>query len=203
MLCERRWSGRLLRLPFGVSSVDPRRPNATRPYPSTTIPARRSLLGLPSSVPTKGAISAPMSARRRALSCATTMSTLPTVRRPSRFTYRPSHLLNLPTRLLKPSDAGVGIVRSFRIVPKFDVSLDDVLNGRHLPPLTLKEFEEHLLFVEYSAENLCVRISSSIASRPCSFESYRYFWAWLKVSIHVAQSFSIRSPDRFVQRHDC
>ncbi|KAH7107804.1 hypothetical protein BKA62DRAFT_684496 [Auriculariales sp. MPI-PUGE-AT-0066] len=89
------------------------------------------------------------------------MSELPTVYRPGRFTYSLRHLRKLPTRLLCPSDAGVGIVRSFRVVPKFKVSLDDVLNGRHLPPLTLKEFEEYLLFIEHSAENL-------------------YFWAWLK-----------------------
>ncbi|KZV81331.1 hypothetical protein EXIGLDRAFT_779856 [Exidia glandulosa HHB12029] len=86
---------------------------------------------------------------------------LPSYTRPSKFTYRLGQLKHFPKRLVCPCDAGVGTVRSFKITPKFDVKLDDVLNARHLPPLGLKEFEEYLLFVEHSAENL-------------------YFWFWLK-----------------------
>ncbi|EJD44072.1 hypothetical protein AURDEDRAFT_185128 [Auricularia subglabra TFB-10046 SS5] len=86
---------------------------------------------------------------------------LPTYSRPSRFHYRLRTLKQFPARLLCPCDAGVGTVRSFRIIPKYDVKLDDVLNARHLPPLGLKEFEEYLLYVEHSPENL-------------------YFWFWLK-----------------------
>lgn len=79
---------------------------------------------------------------------------LPAYTRPSKFTYRLRQLKRFPKRLLCPCDAGVGTVRSLRITPKFDVRLEDVLNAKHLPPLGLKEFEEYLLFVEHSAENL-------------------------------------------------
>lgn len=34
------------------------------------------------------------------------------------------------------------------VTPLLKVTLDDVLNRRHLPPLTLKDFEEWLVFVE-------------------------------------------------------
>lgn len=45
---------------------------------------------------------------------------------------------------------------SFKVVPIFRVALEDILDGKHLPPLSLKDFEEYLLFDERSAENLCV-----------------------------------------------
>jgi hypothetical protein len=44
--------------------------------------------------------------------------------------------------------------RSFRLTPCFQVSVEDVINGKHLPPLGRKEFEEYLLYKEYSIENL-------------------------------------------------
>ena len=40
------------------------------------------------------------------------------------------------------------------MTPIFDVTLDDVLDRKHLPPLSLKDFEEWLLFVEQCPENL-------------------------------------------------
>lgn len=46
------------------------------------------------------------------------------------------------------------------ITPSFEVKLEDVLKRKHLPPLGLKDFEEWLLFVEGSAENLCVHLNS-------------------------------------------
>ena len=73
---------------------------------------------------------------------------------PKRFHYRFSQLLNVPKRVFFPVDAGVGTTRSFKITPKFDLKLEDMLNAKYLPPLGLKEFEEYLLFVEHSAENL-------------------------------------------------
>ncbi|EDR13700.1 uncharacterized protein LACBIDRAFT_308969 [Laccaria bicolor S238N-H82] len=48
----------------------------------------------------------------------------------------------------------VGKVRSCGVTPLFDVRLEDVLDRKHLPPLGLKDFEEWLLFVEMSPENL-------------------------------------------------
>ncbi|KAG1733034.1 uncharacterized protein EDB91DRAFT_1238656 [Suillus paluster] len=40
------------------------------------------------------------------------------------------------------------------VTPFVDVNLDDVLERKHLPPLGLKDFEEYLLYVEQSPENL-------------------------------------------------
>ncbi|EJC97919.1 uncharacterized protein FOMMEDRAFT_114694 [Fomitiporia mediterranea MF3/22] len=69
----------------------------------------------------------------------------------SRFTLR--GFLSLPRRLCSPP-AAVGKVRSFGLTPIFDVKLEDVLDRKHLPPLSLKDFEEWLLYVEQSVENL-------------------------------------------------
>lgn len=41
-----------------------------------------------------------------------------------------------------------------RIQPHYEVSLEDVLDRKHLPPLGLKDFEEWLLFVDGTPENL-------------------------------------------------
>lgn len=40
------------------------------------------------------------------------------------------------------------------VIPTYQVSLDDVLDRRHLPPLGLKDFEEWLLYVERKAQYL-------------------------------------------------
>ncbi|KAG1822487.1 uncharacterized protein BJ212DRAFT_1263645, partial [Suillus subaureus] len=48
----------------------------------------------------------------------------------------------------------VGKVRSCGVTPFLEVHLDDVLERKHLPPLGLKDFEEYLLYVEQSPENL-------------------------------------------------
>ncbi|KAF8749405.1 hypothetical protein RHS01_10063 [Rhizoctonia solani] len=40
------------------------------------------------------------------------------------------------------------------MVPEMSVSLDEILAMRHLSPLSLKDFEQYLLFEEYGAENL-------------------------------------------------
>lgn len=45
---------------------------------------------------------------------------------------------------------------NFKIQPEYEVRLEDVLERKHLPPLGLKDFEEWLLFVEGTAENLYV-----------------------------------------------
>ncbi|KAI6121030.1 hypothetical protein EV401DRAFT_1379172 [Pisolithus croceorrhizus] len=62
-------------------------------------------------------------------------------------------LLTLPYRLCNPPPA-VGKVRSCSVTPVLQVSLDDVLDRKHLPPLGLKDFEEYLLYVEQAPENL-------------------------------------------------
>ncbi|KAH7339935.1 hypothetical protein B0J17DRAFT_767603 [Rhizoctonia solani] len=61
----------------------------------------------------------------------------------------------LPRRIISPPAVeDRRKTRSCKIVPIFRVALDDILDGKHLPPLSLKDFEEYLLFEERSAENL-------------------------------------------------
>ncbi|EUC66938.1 F-box-like domain protein [Rhizoctonia solani AG-3 Rhs1AP] len=61
----------------------------------------------------------------------------------------------LPTRVISPPTVECQRKhRSCKIVPIFRVALEDILDGKHLPPLSLKDFEEYLLFEERSAENL-------------------------------------------------
>ncbi|PPR01747.1 hypothetical protein CVT24_001567 [Panaeolus cyanescens] len=62
-------------------------------------------------------------------------------------------LVSFPFRLCNPPPA-VGKVRSCGVTPLYKLRLDDVLDRKHLPPLGLKDFEEWLLFVEMSPENL-------------------------------------------------
>ncbi|GAA5911510.1 uncharacterized protein JCM6883_005781 [Sporobolomyces salmoneus] len=85
--------------------------------------------------------------------------------------YRLLELLHAPNRILHPGQriekcldkcptikekyggATAGKVRGTR-VKLSEVTLDDVLQGRHTPPLTLRDFEDYLAFKEKSAENL-------------------------------------------------
>ncbi|KAG8737672.1 hypothetical protein FRC10_007953 [Ceratobasidium sp. 414] len=76
--------------------------------------------------------------------------------RPQHHPYAFQALLDVPRRLFHPPPAQVkvGRVRSMSLTPLFEVKLCDVLDGQHLPPLSRKDFEEYLLFVERSPENL-------------------------------------------------
>ncbi|GAA6022365.1 hypothetical protein JCM11491_003236 [Sporobolomyces phaffii] len=85
--------------------------------------------------------------------------------------YRLLELLHMPNRLVHPGEliekrlekrqppnekyngATAGKVRGAR-VKLCEVTLDDVLQGRYTPPLTLRDFEDYLAFKEKSAENL-------------------------------------------------
>ncbi|KIM32050.1 hypothetical protein M408DRAFT_15021 [Serendipita vermifera MAFF 305830] len=76
---------------------------------------------------------------------------------PQRFPYLFRNVADFPRRLFHPPQLSVprvGTVRSLTLKPCYKVSLEDVLNGRHLPPLGRKEFEDFLYFKEYSVENL-------------------------------------------------
>ena len=87
---------------------------------------------------------------------ASTSTTTSTSNTP-RFPYLFRNIKQFPHRLLHPpcpSVPRVGTVRSLTLKPCYQVSLDDVLNGRHLPPLGRKEFEDFLYFKEFSVENL-------------------------------------------------
>ncbi|BGP55337.1 hypothetical protein JCM8202_002163 [Rhodotorula sphaerocarpa] len=47
-----------------------------------------------------------------------------------------------------------GVVRGMHRVKLCDVTMDDVLDGKHTPPLTLRDFEDFLCFRQKAAENL-------------------------------------------------
>ncbi|KIY45605.1 hypothetical protein FISHEDRAFT_49164 [Fistulina hepatica ATCC 64428] len=73
--------------------------------------------------------------------------------RPRTYKVHLRNLVLLPYRICNPPPA-VGKVRSCSVTPIYQIQLDDVLESRHLPPLGLKDFEEWLLYVEDSPENL-------------------------------------------------
>lgn len=50
--------------------------------------------------------------------------------RPANWFYDLRDLAKFPRRLLFPPDAGVGNVRSMKITPRYEVSLNDVLGER-------------------------------------------------------------------------
>ncbi|QRV84330.1 regulator of G protein signaling domain protein [Ceratobasidium sp. AG-Ba] len=60
--------------------------------------------------------------------------------------------LKFPLRVFNPPKAPE--VGGWSIVPTLHVTLEDMLKQKHLPPLSLKDFEEYLLFEEFGAENL-------------------------------------------------
>ncbi|KAJ3550855.1 hypothetical protein NMY22_g180 [Coprinellus aureogranulatus] len=73
--------------------------------------------------------------------------------RPKTYDVTLKAILTFPLRICNPPPA-VAKVRSCGVTPLFKVRLEDVLDRQHLPPLGLKDFEEWLLFVEMSPENL-------------------------------------------------
>ncbi|TFK27746.1 hypothetical protein FA15DRAFT_701742 [Coprinopsis marcescibilis] len=73
--------------------------------------------------------------------------------RPRTYDINFSSILAFPLRICNPPPA-VAKVRSCGVTPLFKVQLEDVLDRKHLPPLGLKDFEEWLLYVEMSPENL-------------------------------------------------
>ncbi|KAK4702729.1 hypothetical protein P7C70_g3491, partial [Phenoliferia sp. Uapishka_3] len=88
--------------------------------------------------------------------------------RPSKSGYSLYALLKAPGRLLRPpvviaqnpqglGDKTVLQVRGATRMKLKDLTLDDLLTGKLLPPLSLKDFEEYLSWVEHSAENLYFR----------------------------------------------
>ncbi|KAM0754049.1 Proteophosphoglycan ppg4 [Meredithblackwellia eburnea MCA 4105] len=64
------------------------------------------------------------------------------------------NLIYVPKRIFVPPKPSVGSVRSFKSTLLSEVRLDDVLANKHLAPLSLKDFEGHLVYREHSAENL-------------------------------------------------
>ncbi|KAG9040424.1 hypothetical protein FS842_003032, partial [Serendipita sp. 407] len=118
--------------------------------PPSSIASSPVLSNLP-----KGSQAAPAAASNKATS--TTISSTATASGPQRFPYLFRSILDFPRRIAHPPTPPVprvGTVRSFKLTPCYLVSLQDVVAGRHLPPLGRKEFEDFLYFKEYSVENL-------------------------------------------------
>ncbi|QRW14374.1 hypothetical protein RhiLY_13373 [Ceratobasidium sp. AG-Ba] len=62
---------------------------------------------------------------------------------------------NLPRRLRQPPPRpSIPQLKRYTVVPEYDVPLSDILEDKHASPLSLREFEEYLLYVERSVENL-------------------------------------------------
>ncbi|KAG8757852.1 hypothetical protein FRC14_001321 [Serendipita sp. 396] len=116
--------------------------------PPSSIASSPVLSNLP-----KGSQAAPAAASNKA----TSTSSIATASGPQRFPYLFRSVLDFPRRIAHPPTPPVprvGTVRSFKLTPCYLVSLQDVVAGRHLPPLGRKEFEDFLYFKEYSVENL-------------------------------------------------
>ncbi|KAF8333122.1 uncharacterized protein EI90DRAFT_3288736 [Cantharellus anzutake] len=77
--------------------------------------------------------------------------------KPKTYRYSLSAFSNFPKRLFSPPEPGVPLlatVGSFSLKPAYEIRLEDILAGKHQPPLGLKDFEEWLMFRELSVENL-------------------------------------------------
>ncbi|QRV99863.1 hypothetical protein RhiJN_27882 [Ceratobasidium sp. AG-Ba] len=61
----------------------------------------------------------------------------------------------LPKRLRQPPPRpSIPQLKRYTVIPEYDVPLSDILEDKHPSPLSLREFEEYLLYVERSVENL-------------------------------------------------
>ncbi|KAG8746930.1 hypothetical protein FRC10_003101 [Ceratobasidium sp. 414] len=88
-----------------------------------------------------------------------------------------SALRTLAPRLGRPPPSpSLPTLKRYTIIPEYDVPLFDILDDKHASPLSLREFEEYLLYVERSPENLYVTLSSSDPR----LNGSRYFSLWLK-----------------------
>ncbi|PIL22545.1 hypothetical protein GSI_15234 [Ganoderma sinense ZZ0214-1] len=72
---------------------------------------------------------------------------------PKTIKLRPHSLLSLPYRLTHPPPPQPK-ASAWGITPHFRISLDEILDRKHLPPLGLKDFEEWLLFIDRMPECL-------------------------------------------------
>ncbi|KAB5588535.1 hypothetical protein CTheo_8027 [Ceratobasidium theobromae] len=72
--------------------------------------------------------------------------------RPDKLPWSFITFLKWPARVFNPPK--VREVKGWSIIPELHITLEDMLKQKHLPPLSLKDFEEYLLFEEFGAENL-------------------------------------------------
>ena len=77
--------------------------------------------------------------------------------RPKSFRCSLRTLMNLPKRIFFPPaipSAPKFKVRSCTSTPLEQVTLEKILNDEFLPPLTLVDFQDYLVFIEKASENL-------------------------------------------------
>ena len=150
----------------------PSSPSPTMVASSAPASRRPSLVAGPSSLPPPPSPRAPPQPRLRGSSQSRPQP--PPLTQPTTVKLNPSALRSLPHRLAHPpapplaadgqpcgKTKGKGQARwwsgwTLKIQPEYDVKLEDVLDRKHLPPLGLKDFEEWLVFVEGTPENLYV-----------------------------------------------
>ncbi|KAG8775350.1 hypothetical protein FRC12_001540 [Ceratobasidium sp. 428] len=82
-------------------------------------------------------------------------------RRETRIPRPPPHWLTLGAfrsfgkRLMHPPPSEKERYLLF-VAPRYDVALEDVVADKHLPPLSLQDFEDYLKYVEGTPQNLYV-----------------------------------------------
>ncbi|KAG9042808.1 hypothetical protein FS837_010366 [Tulasnella sp. UAMH 9824] len=75
--------------------------------------------------------------------------------RPSSYTYSFKRVPWFVVRLMQPPESqGAVKVRGCSVIPPLKIQLRDVIDGKHLPPLSSSDFEDYLRFQEHSVENL-------------------------------------------------
>jgi hypothetical protein len=119
---------------------------------------------------------------------------------PQRFPYLFRNIRHFPRRLFHPPNPSVprvGTVRSLKLTPCYRVSLEDVINGRHLPPLGRKEFEDFLYFKVnlYPPTNVASVTNDPYSSRNSASRTYTFTSGCL---ITKESGFSGPTPTRTV-----
>ncbi|KAH7341117.1 hypothetical protein B0J17DRAFT_654280 [Rhizoctonia solani] len=96
---------------------------------------------------------------------------------PATWSLSPTAIGGFPTRLKNapPRPRGVPLRKRFTVVPEYDIPLTEILDDLHASPLSLREFEEYLLYVERTVENL-------------------YFCLWLKQYTQTYRDWERRQP---------
>ncbi|KAF8609871.1 hypothetical protein BDV93DRAFT_600970 [Ceratobasidium sp. AG-I] len=74
---------------------------------------------------------------------------------PSNWSLKVSEIKSWPTRMMNPPPPPtIPRRKKYTVIPEYDIPLSDILQDKHASPLSLREFEEYLLYLERSAENL-------------------------------------------------
>ncbi|KAG8746931.1 hypothetical protein FRC10_003102 [Ceratobasidium sp. 414] len=78
----------------------------------------------------------------------------PTTVRPPPHWFTLGTLRTFPTRMRHPPPPAVEERYFMFVAPRYNVPLDEVIADKHLPPLSLRDFEDYLRHVEGTPENL-------------------------------------------------